>query len=285
LSNQTPTNNSKGQNYEALAGAFDQVAPHYDAQYGPQSNLVMSWMRQESVALLKGTFPPESQLLEIGCGTGEEAMHLAQAGHKVLATDISQKMAGQTSIKARAAGLRDRITCLTIPAGYLGALKPDKAFDGAFASFGSLNCEPALDRLVAVLADLLRPGAAFVCSVMARWCPMEIAWYLGHGQPRQAFRRVHRGWQLASLPGVNGEPVNLRVRYFSISEMKRVFSPAFVMERARAFPLLLPPPYLDSAYRKHRTTFDLLEPWELRLRDRWPWRGFGDHFVMVFRRR
>ena len=271
--------------YEAIASAFDKVAPHYDALYGPQSNLLMSWMRRESLSLLKATFPPKSRLLEIGCGTGEEALQLARAGHHVLATDISPIMAALTAGKALSASLDDRIMCLSIPGGYLDALKPDPAYDGAYASFGSLNCEPDLDRLVGALADLLRSGGAFVCSVMARWCPIEIAWYLSQGYPKQAFRRIRRGLINTSLPGVDGPMVNLKVRYFSVGEIKRIFLPAFDLEHVRALPLLLPPPYLDSAYRKHRTTFDYLEAWELRLRDRWPWRGFGDHFMVVFRRR
>jgi SAM-dependent methyltransferase len=271
--------------YEALASAFDQVAPHYDAQYGPQSNLVMSWMRGESIALLMETFPPKSRLMEIGCGTGEEALHLARAGHKVLATDISPMMVVKTAEKVRTAGLHGRITCLAIPGGHLDALKPSPAFDGAYASFGSLNCEPDLDRLVGGLANLLRPGAAFVCSVMARWCPVEMAWHLSHGRPKQAVHRLHREWQPASLQRPDGSAVRLQVRYFSLGEMKNTFSPAFVTERVRSLPLLLPPPHLDSAYRKYRSVFDILEQWELRLRDRWPWHRFGDHFMMVFRRR
>jgi SAM-dependent methyltransferase len=284
-SSQSPAKESMIWNYGSIASAFDQVAPHYDDLYGPQGNLVMAWMRRESISLLKATFPPKSRLLEIGCGTGEEALHLAQAGYEVLATDISPVMAAQTAVKARAASLDDRIICLAIPGSCLDALQPDPVYDGAYASFGSLNCEPDLDRLVGALADLLHSEAAFVCSVMARWCPIEIAWYLSQGYPRQAFRRLRRGFRSASIQGAQGTAVKLQVRYFSVGEIEKVFSQAFVLEQVRALPLLLPPPYLESAYRKHRTTFDHLEPWELRLRDRWPWRGFGDHFMAVFRRR
>ena len=282
---QKPTNNSMKRSYESIANAFDQIAPQYDAVYGPHGNLLMSWMRRENIALLQATFPPKSRLLEIGCGTGEEALHLARAGYKLLATDISPAMAAQTAVKARAAGLNDRITCLAIPGGHLDTLQPAQAYDGAYASFGSLNCEPDLDRLVTALADLLRPGAAFVCSVMARWCPIEIVWFLSHRRPQQAFRRLRRGWQPASLQGADGLLLNVKVRFFSVGEIESVFSPAFVLERVRALPLLLPPPYLVPTYKKYRTFFDRLEPWEMRLRDRWPWRGFGDHITMVFRRR
>ena len=75
-----------------LAQAFDAIAPGYDAAYGPQANRVMAWMRAENLALLEAIFPVGAHLLEIGCGTGEEAIHLAGHGRTVLATDIARAM-------------------------------------------------------------------------------------------------------------------------------------------------------------------------------------------------
>jgi SAM-dependent methyltransferase len=271
--------------YKSIADSFDLIAPSYDANYGQSGNDLMSWMRQENLAMLKATFPQGSQLLEIGCGTGDEALNLAQAGYKVLATDISPVMAAQTAAKARAAGLNGQVTAVAIPGGQLDSLQPKKPFEGAFASFGVLNCEPDLDHLVTALAANLHPGAAFVCSVMARWSLIEITWYLIRGRPRQAFRRLRRGWQPAPIQGGDGQRIHVPVRYFTVGEIERIFAEHFRLEQVRALPLLLPPPYLESIYKKYRTFYDRLEPWEFRLRDRWPWNGFGDHISLVFRRK
>ena len=81
------------------------------------------------MAVLEATFPAGGRLLEIGCGTGEEALHLARAGYKLLATDISQAMAAQTAAKAQAAGLDAQIRTLSIPGGDLGSLQPMQPFD------------------------------------------------------------------------------------------------------------------------------------------------------------
>jgi hypothetical protein len=75
-----------------------------------------------------------------------EALALAQAGRHVLATDVSPEMAAQTANRARAADLSHRVRALCVPAGGLAALRPDTPFDGAYASFGALNCEPHLGR-------------------------------------------------------------------------------------------------------------------------------------------
>lgn len=271
--------------YSTTAQAFDTVAADYDTAYGPEGNAVMAWLRRESLALLQDTFPPGSRLLEIGCGTGEEALHLARTGRTVLATDVSPAMAARTDAKARAAGLAGRVTALALPAGRLDAILPQEPFDGAYASFGGLNCEPDLAGLAQALARLLKPGAAFVCSVMARWCPFEIAWFLLHGRPRTAFRRLRRGWQPAPVAGLGGVQVTVSTRYLSVGDVARAFAPAFAVERMLALPLLLPPPYLDDLFRQRRALFDRLEGCERRLRGRWPWRLFGDHVALVLRRR
>ncbi len=270
--------------YLDTARAFDAVASHYDAVYGPQGNAVMTWMRQESLALLKATFPRGSHLLEIGCGTGEEALALARSGRRVLATDISPRMASLTLAKARAADLGHRVAALAVPAAGIEALHPPTSFDGAYASFGALNCEPHLERLGTALARLIKPGGAFVCSVMGRCCPFEMAWFLLHGRPRLAFRRLHRGWQAAPVAGTEDVEVSVATRYLSVRDVKQAFYPAFTVERTLSLPLLLPPPYLDATFRSYRALFRTLDRLEQQLRQRWPWRLWGDHVVLVLRR-
>ena len=109
--------------YREIAHAFDVVAGDYDAVYGSEGNAVMTWMRRESLALLYEAFPLGSHLLEIGCGTGEEAVALAQAGRRVLATDISPQMAARTQAKAQDVGVKDRVTALAAP----GSVPPPAA--------------------------------------------------------------------------------------------------------------------------------------------------------------
>jgi SAM-dependent methyltransferase len=270
--------------YRDTARAFDVVAPHYDAVYGPQANAVMTWMRQESLALLKATFPRGSYLLEIGCGTGEEAVALATAGRRVLATDISPKMAALTQAKARAAVPGGRVSALATPAANIGALQPLTPFDGAYASFGALNCEPHLERLGEALGHLIKPGGAFVCSVMARCCPFEMAWFILHGRPRVALRRLHRSWQSAPVAGPETVEVSVITRYLNARDVSQALSPTFTVERTLSLPLLLPPPYLDAVFRRHTRLFAVLERLEGRLRQRWPWRLWGDHIALVLRR-
>jgi ubiquinone/menaquinone biosynthesis C-methylase UbiE len=268
--------------YTDLANAFDLIAPGYDAVYGPAANHVMSHLREENLALLMTTFSPDSLLLEIGCGTGEEAIALARKGYSVLATDIAPAMVAITQKKAATAGLSSLITTMAKPAAQLRGAAAAATFDGAFASFGSLNCEPDLPALATSLSELLKPEARFVCSVMARWCPFEIFWYLLHGRPSRAFRRLKRGWQEAKVSGLGASRVSVPVRYLSAANLLTALSPHFILIEIQSLGLLLPPPYMERVYRASESLWMFMRPLERRLRWRWPWRHMGDHLVLVF---
>jgi ubiquinone/menaquinone biosynthesis C-methylase UbiE len=271
---------SRSTYYAQVSGAFDRAAQTYDELY--QGNPLMAWMRGESLAELRAAFSPGSLLLEVGCGTGEEALALSRSGYRVVATDISPAMIRTARAKAEAEGATN-VTWHARPAGQLEALADDYqpgGFDGAYASFGGLNCEPHLEQVAAALACLLRPGGALVCSVMNRWCAWEIGWYLLRLRPRQAFRRLGKGWLPAGLASAGGS-LAVPVRYYSPPGFARFFAPHFRVQKVHALPILLPPPYLAHLFDRKPALFARLETLERRLRGRFPFYALGDHFLIV----
>ena len=265
--------------------AFDQIAEDYDVTYGLHGNPAMIWMRSENLSFLASTFPLGSRLVEIGCGTGEEAVALAGGGRMVIATDISARMAAVTRRKAVEAGLDNRVHTLALPASQVGSLRPVRDLDGAYASFGSLNCEPDLPKVGRGLATLVKPGGILVTSVMGRTCFFEMFWYSLRGRFRRALRRMTAGWVMAPVAGEAGREVTVPTRYLSVRQMVRAMAPAWRVETVWALPLLMPPPYAASLLVRYPSIFARLEEWDRRLRHRWPGRYLGDHLVVVFCRR
>jgi SAM-dependent methyltransferase len=269
-----------GSYYEQVARAFDRAAPSYDKEY--QANRMMAWLRAESLAALQDTFSPGSYLLEVGCGTGEEALALSRAGYRIVATDVSPTMIEVARAKAQAAG-DGGVTWRVLPAGQLPELARDYAqgaFDGAYSSFGALNCEDRLAAVATALAHLLRPEAVLACSVMNRWCAWEMAWGAVHLRPGEAFRRLGRGWVDAGLASSEGR-LSVPTQYYSPRAFARTFAPHFRLRSVRALPVLLPPPYLDHLVERHPTLFARLATVERRLRDRFPFHSLGDHFFVT----
>jgi SAM-dependent methyltransferase len=272
------------QHYQQISHAFDQAARSYDDSY--QSNRIMAWMRAQSLAALQAAFPPGSRLLEIGCGTGDEALALSRLGYQVVATDVSPEMIHTASAKAQASG-DEGVIWRVLPAGQLPNLVQEVepgSFDGAYSSYGALNCEPQLQAVASALAHLLSPGASWICSVMNRWCLWEIGWGLVHLRPREAFRRLGRDWIPAGLASDGGR-LTVPTRYYNPYEFAQAFTPYFQVQTVRGLPVWLPPPYLDHLVTRHPTLFSRLQMLEFRLRDRFPFHSLGDHFLMRMVRR
>jgi SAM-dependent methyltransferase len=265
--------------------AFTLSAPFYDAEQS--SNLVARWSRARSIKVLDMVFAPGDFVLELGCGTGEEALHLARRGVHVVATDAAAGMLEVLEVKLSRenAAVRERVTLIAMPArdtDKLIARFGPGSFDGAYSSFGPLNCEPDLSRVVDALAALVKPGGSVILSLINRYCPWETAWYLAAGRPRKAFRRspgralatVRSSWRTTRIP----------VYYWSLGQVERWFCPHFQLTRRMALPWLLPPQYLDGLLRGRPRLFRLLAKIDRMLAGAWPFNALGDHTLFELRR-
>jgi ubiquinone/menaquinone biosynthesis C-methylase UbiE len=217
---------------ELRAAPFDELAAEYDDVFTAtalgQAVRAIAWKRFHTA------FAARERLLEIGCGTGEDAVHLAQRGHRVLATDASPQMLRVAALKAERAGCADRVQFVCMPMDSLGAGLAGEKFDGIYSNFGAINCTQRIDRLAAELAPLVPPGAPLALVAMGRYVPWEWAWYLARGAGRQAFRRLNRA-------GVEWRGIH--VSYPSPRMLADALRPHFVAQRASALGFALPPSY------------------------------------------
>ena len=83
--------------------AFDALAATYDAHF--THSRIGTLMRRAVWQRLDSCFYPGHRVLELNCGTGEDAVYLGQRGVQVLATDLSKAMLQVTRQKVARAGL------------------------------------------------------------------------------------------------------------------------------------------------------------------------------------
>ncbi len=264
---------------QQTAAAFDSVAADYDGPRG--NNLLIRRMRDTVWRELEARFAPGAALLDLGCGTGLDAVHLAQRGHRVVATDWSMRMVERTAARAAAAGVASQVDARRVGAHELQTLGSefDARFAGAYSNFGPLNCVPDLREHAAQCARLVRPGGHLVFTVIGRLCPWE---YL-HYRWRRPERARIRGTRGPVAVGMNGHTI--WTTYYWPREFHAAFVEHFELVEYRALGLFLPPPYLLDRIERHPRLFELLG----RLDDMtgaWPaLRNAGDHFLIVMRRR
>jgi ubiquinone/menaquinone biosynthesis C-methylase UbiE len=258
--------------------AFDSVAADYDGPRG--NNALIQDMRREMWHWLDNTFATGSRLIDLGCGTGLDAIRMARLGHYVTATDWSPEMVRRTAERAQREQLDDRVRALAIGAQELERLGEDATYDGAYSDLGPLNCVPDLARVAGECARLLKPGGALVFTVIGRVCPWEIAYYLFQGR----WGRLKVRFARAFTPvGMNKHTI--WTHYYEPRRFYRAFERDFSLEHYRGLCLFAPPPYLAWVREKYPRCYE--SSWRL---DRhvagWPLlRAMGDHFLIVMRRR
>jgi SAM-dependent methyltransferase len=268
--------------YHSLGKGFGRAAERYDQEVG--KNAAMRYMRQVSLETLEITFKPGQTVIEVGCGTGEEAVHLSRRGICVLATDVSSEMIAMTARRVADMGVQDMVQTRCTAAGELSTLIDEYgpgSFDGGYSSFGPLNGERDLRTVCAALAVLIRTDGRMVVSVMNRFYPLETAWYLLHGHPYEGVRR----WKGRAMARVSpARPDVVPTWYYTPGAFARAFAPSFRRVSCRALPLLLPSPPLATLWIRAPRLLRKLIPCEEWLSRRWPFCALGDHFLMVLRR-
>jgi SAM-dependent methyltransferase len=258
--------------------AFDSVAADYDGPRG--NNELIQDMRSEMWRWLAANFEPGERLIDLGCGTGLDAVHLANLGYRVTATDWSPLMVERTAARAAVQQVSDRVRALNIGAHELRRLEETGAYDGAYSNLGPLNCVPDLGDVARECARVLRPGGKLVFTVIGRYCPWEVAHYLRRGRWARAKVRFARN---AVPVGMNHHTI--WTRYYSPREFFRAFKSDFTLEHHRGLCVFAPPPYLTGVRERHPRLHERL--WSLDRRvSGWPLiRGIGDHFLMVMKKR
>ncbi len=258
--------------------AFDSVAADYDGPRG--NNASIQDMRAEMWRWLDATFAANSRLIDLGCGTGLDAIRMAQRGHHVTATDWSPQMVQRTRLRAEHEGVAARVRAIALGAQELQGLEGDGTYNGAYSDLGPLNCVPDLPKMARECARLLKPGGALVFTVIGRICPWEIAHYARRGEWARARIRFARGF----VPvGMNKRTV--WTRYYGPRELYRAFAPQFKLAHFRGVCVFAPPPYLTWVRERHPRLYERLWRLDRRLAG-WPLlRAMGDHFLIVMKKR
>jgi ubiquinone/menaquinone biosynthesis C-methylase UbiE len=249
---------SKHDQGDRVTVAFDQLASQYDQLW---TRSPVGHLQREAVWRHIGNlFQPGQTVLDLGCGTGEDALRLLEAGLRVRAIDESGEMVSIACDRG--------VDAVTLAIENCGLL--NETFDAVLSNFGALNCVEDLESLRQPLARLVRPGGYLAICVIGRFCLWETAWSLLRRQPAKAFRRW-RGSVMSSL--------GIRVFYPSTHRLETALRPQFTLLNWRGIGLCVPPSYVTGLSTSLLRKLDALD----RRAARWPiLRGLSDHRLFVF---
>ncbi|HWR14682.1 MAG TPA: methyltransferase domain-containing protein [Terriglobales bacterium] len=259
--------------FTASGRAFDAIAYEYDTLF---TYSVVGTAQRESVwAVLSQVFKPGDRVLELNCGTGEDALFLAHREIHVLACDASKSMIDVASRKSSNVRTRGSIQFLCLPTENIANLV-NQRFDGVLSNFSGLNCVQDIAALAATLCKVVKVGSKMVLCVSSRICAWELLYYGVRFDAKRAFRRLS-GRVVKSFDGQQ-----FTVTYPTLAKMREAFSPWFRVRSISAVGLCIPPSYLEHWARSHPKTLQMLKALDRQLATLPLFRVLGDHVLVVF---
>jgi cyclopropane fatty-acyl-phospholipid synthase-like methyltransferase len=143
---------------------FDGHAPVYMDNVFTKNTL-----KEVDFVLAEFKLPPNSRILDMGCGTGRHAVELARRGYRVTGVDISSGMLAEAEMAARKAGVE--VEWIHADAT---TFKSTKQYDAAIClcegAFGLIGPKDnPCDHDLVILGNIynaLKPGAKFILTAL-----------------------------------------------------------------------------------------------------------------------
>lgn len=258
------------------ANAFDAIADSYDARFTAstvgRAQRSVVWRKAEAV------FRAGDRVVELNCGTGEDALFLASCGIVVTACDASPRMIEQARARKRKEAPFAPIDFQVLCSEQLDRLSADVHFSGAFSNFSGLNCVADLPGVAQQLAKRLDAGAQLLLCLSTRFCLWEILYYAIRADFRNAFRRCGG----SATVRMGGQP--LSVYYPSVHSLMRSFGREFRLHSVTGIGVTVPPSYLEDWARRHPRIFRFCQRVD-RMLSPFPLVGvLGDHMLLHMER-
>ena len=157
----------------SAGAAFDSIAEQYDDLF--TRSLIGRAQRDAVWDVLRQEFRDGHRVLELNCGTGEDALFLSRMGVSVYACDASERMIAVASSRMACESRGPHVQLEVRQTERIGGLSAEP-FDGVLSNFSGLNCVEDLPEVARQLAVLVKPRGRLVLCMSTRVCLWETLW-------------------------------------------------------------------------------------------------------------
>lgn len=255
--------------------AFDSYAKTYDVHF-TYSLIGKMQRRQVYRHANNSACLYNKNILEINCGTGEDALWLAKQNSTVLATDISKAMLDLAKSKS----LGFNIEFKQIEAQEIEQLIPKK-FQSIFSNFGGLNClsPEQLEKFSSGCSALQEQGNYIVLVIMGTNCLWERLYFKFIGKTEKSNRRKQ-----TKGVGTIIQSQYFKTYYYSPEQIKKLFQKDYHHINTKPIGFFVPPSYLETYFVKRKMLLkilgflDWLLPFSILS-------NYADHYIILFQKK
>lgn len=252
---------------------FDHIADQYDSDFTrtaigrAQRDLVYATLEKEFSAIQGWN------VLELNCGTGEDAKYFADKGATVLATDISSSMIGVAHEKTK---LFPNVKCQVLDIKNIEGQLPENTYDLVFSNFGGLNCLSKGDfqSFLNSVFLKLKKGGHLVMVIMPNKCLWESIYFLVKLKWNKAFRRGQKEGVWANVEGRD-----VKTYYYAPQQVIDMVK-EFKIRQVSPIGFYVPPSYLNPMFQNKQKLVKWMLDSDLKSQGSLKKSALSDHFLI-----
>lgn len=255
-----------------MEASFDKAAINYDDTF---TNTEIGKMQRVLVYNeLSKHLTSVQNILEINCGTGEDAIWFAKQNFNITATDISPKMIevakNKTNLNFRVADINS-----------ITKTFEDEQFDLLFSNFGGLNClsELKLKNFFSNIHSILSEKGKMALVIMPKNTLWERLYFLAKAQ----FSKMSRRKKAGVIANVDGE--NVTTYYYNPKDIVNLAKANFETVTVKPIGFFVPPSYLEGYFKNKKGILKFLNRWEQGIKNMTFLSKYADHYLIILQKR
>lgn len=252
--------------------SFDEAATNYDESFS-NTNIGKTQRKAVWEQIDLNNFPNNSNILELNCGTGEDAKLWQEREMNIFATDISEEMIRISKSKFPQIQFdqRDIKNCKNLMA--------EK--DILFSNFGGFNClaDINIQQFFVEANSILQPNSTIILVLMGKKCILDNLFLLLKGK----FKLLGRRNTKQPLKVAVGN-VFVETWYYSPTEIIHFAGSDFEVKKIKPIGLFVPPSYLSNWFSNKTRLLTFLEFLDRFTQFKFL-ANYADHFYIQFTKR
>ena len=216
-------------------------------------------------------------VLEINCGTGEDAIWLINQNYNVIATDISENMISIANTKVtHNEKIFEVLDCKEIEKRF-----SPNSFDLIFSNFGGLNClsQDELQLFFKSAKKILTEKGQLILVIMPKNTLWEQFYFLLKGKFSLAYRRK-KEMAIANVDGIH-----VKTYYYNPKNIATIISKNYEIKNYKPIGFFIPPSYLEKFFKKRTKLLAILNFLENRITNFSFLSKYSDHYLLTLQKK
>lgn len=252
---------------------FDHAAQTYDIHFTYSE--IGKFQRNSVYENLQKHLKNIKKILEINCGTGEDAFWLAKQNFNVTATDISEKMIEIAQSKSKLENLNFKVLDINRLA------EETEKFDFLFSNFGGLNCltKTELGLFFNTVTEILSEKGKMSLVIMPKNTLWEQFYFLIKLDFKNSFRRKKN----FAIANVDGEKVT--TYYYNPKDIVLLSHVNFEILEVKPIGFFIPPSYLEPFFKNKKILLKGFNFLENRIKNMSFLSKYADHYIITLQKK